>query len=358
MLQTLDRPKLNEGDCTIVKTRLILVMLLPLALMQVAHSQEQQLARIGDLRLESGKIIRDCVIGYRTFGKLNRDKSNVVLFPTAFGWRSAGLASRIGPGKLIDAERYFVIVVDSLGDGISSSPSNSSSQPGLTFPEFSIRDLVTAEQQLVVGTLHLRHVRAVLGFSMGGMQAFQWAVSYPGFMDKVVSIVGSPQLTAYDLLLWRSALLALESDPGWKEGRYDSQPTLHLMNMLQMLALLTPQYVVSHNARSEYQKFESELVQGPDDLDANDTMRQIQALLSADVAAPFDGSLQGAAATVRSQMLVIVNKQDHTVNPQPAADFARMLHAPLLELDSDCGHRAHNCEMKRIGEAVAEFLEK
>ena len=57
-------------------------------------------------------------------------------------------------------------------------------------------------------------------------------------------------------------------------------------------------------------------------------------------------------------MLVIVNKQDHVVNPNPAADFARMLHAQLLELDSDCGHRAHTCEMKQIGEAVAEFLEK
>lgn len=341
-----------------MKTRLTLVMLLLLAQMQAAHGQEQQLAHIGDLRLDSGKIIRDCVIGYRTFGRLNKDKSNAVLFPTAFGWRSAGLASRIGPGKLIDGDKYFVIVVDSLGDGISSSPSNSTSQPGLEFPEFSIRDMVSAEQQLVIGALHLRHLRAVMGFSMGGMQAFQWAVSYPGFMDKAVSIVGSPQLTAYDLLLWRSTLLALESDPGWKEGRYTSQPALHLMNMVQMLALLTPQYVVSHNPRREYQKFESELVQGPDELDANDTLRQIQALLSADVAVPFDGSLQGAAATVRSQMLVIVNKQDHVVNPQPAADFARMLHAPLLELDNDCGHRAHTCEMNRIGEAVAEFLEK
>ena len=281
-----------------MKTRLTLLMLLLLAQMHAAHGQEQQLAHIGDLRLDSGKIIRDCVIGYRTFGRLNKDKSNAVLFPTAFGWRSAGLASRIGPGKLIDAEKYFVIVVDALGDGISSSPSNSKTQSGPDFPVFSIRDMVNAEQQLVVGTLHLRHVRAVLGFSMGGMQAFQWAVSYPGFLDKAVSIVGSPQLTAYDLLLWRSTLLALESDPHCKEGRYTSQPTLHLMNMVQMLALQTPQYVVSHNPRNEYQKFESELVQGPDDLDANDTMRQIQALLSADVAAPFDGSLQGAAAAV------------------------------------------------------------
>lgn len=340
-----------------MKTRLTLVMLV-MPLMQVVHGQEQQLAHIGDLRLDSGKMIRDCVIGYRTLGKLNKDKSNAVLFPTAFGWRSDGLASRIGPGKLIDDDKYFVIVVDSLGDGVSSSPSNSKSQPRLDFPEFSIRDMVNAEQQLVVGTLHLRHLRAVMGFSMGGMQTFQWAVSYPGFMDKAVSIVGSPQLTAYDLLLWRSTLLALESDPGWEEGRYTNQPALHLMNMVQTLALYTPQYVVSHNPRADYQKFESEQVQGPDDLDANDTLRQIQALLSADVGAAFAGSLQGAAAAVRSQLLVIVNKQDHVVNPNPAADFARMLHARLLELDSDCGHRAHTCEMRRIGEAVAEFLEK
>ena len=341
-----------------MKTRLTLVMLLLLALMRVVHGQEQQLARIGDLRLDSGKIIRDCAVGYRTFGRLNKDKSNAVLFPTAFGWRSDGLASRIGPGKLIDDDKYFVIVVDSLGDGVSSSPSDSKSQPRLDFPEFSIRDMVNAEQQLVVGTLHLRHLRAVMGFSMGGMQTFQWAVSYPSFIDKAVSIVGSPQLTAYDLLLWRSTLLALESDPGWKEGRYTSQPALHLMNMVETLALQTPQYVAAHNPRREYQKVESEQVQGPDDLDANDTLRQIQALLSADVGAAFVGSLQGAAAAVRSQMLVIVNKQDHVVNPNPAADFARMLHARLLELDSDCGHRAHTCEMKRIGEAVAEFLEK
>lgn len=339
-----------------MRSRLTLVSLL--LLMQLAHGQEQQLARIGDLRLESGQTIRDCVIGYRTFGRLKKDKSNAVLFPTAFGWRSAGLASRVGPGRLINDDKHFVIVVDSLGDGISSSPSNSNSQPGLDFPEFSIRDMVSAEQQLVVGTLHLRHLRAVMGFSMGGMQAFQWAVSYPGFMDKVVSIVGSPQLTAYDLLLWRTSLLALESDPGWNEGRYTTQPPLHLMNMVQMLALHTPQYVVSHNPRADYRKFESELAQGQDDLDANDTLRQIQALMSADVAAPFDRSLQGPALSVRSQMLVIVNKQDHVVNPQPAADFARMLQAPLLELDSDCGHRVHTCEMKRIGEAVAEFLEK
>jgi homoserine O-acetyltransferase len=340
-----------------MKTLLTFLFLL-ITLMQVACGQEQQTARIGDLKLENGNLIRDCLIGYRTFGSLNSDKTNAVLFPTAFGWRSDGLASRIGPGKLIDSGKYFVIAVDSLGDGISSSPSNSKSQPGLAFPQFSIRDMVNAEQKLVVETLGLRHLRAVIGFSMGGMQAFQWAVSYPGFVDKIVSIAGSPQLTSYDLLLWHTAELALQSDPDWNQGKYSHQPSLRLMNMVQMLALQTPQYVATNTPRREYQNFEANLAQGSDDLDANDTLRQIQALLSADVASPFDGSLQSAAATVRSQVLVIVNKQDHLVNPLPASDFAKMLHAPLVELEGNCGHRAHTCEMKRISEAVADFLEK
>jgi homoserine O-acetyltransferase len=217
--------------------------------------------------------------------------------------------------------------------------------------------MVNAEQRLVAESLHLSHVRAVIGFSMGGMQAFQWAVSYPGFMDKIVSIVGSPQLTSYDMLVWRTAQLALESDPDWKEGRYTRRPALHLMNMVQTLVLQTPQFVATNTSRQQYQQFESELVEGPDDLDANDTLRQIQALLTADVAARFAGSLQAAAATVQGKALVIVNKQDHVVNPLPSIDFANMLHAQLIELESDCGHRAHNCETKRIGAAVAAFLE-
>src|SRR5260370_40042298 len=122
---------------------IILVVLLSLTRFPgLLSAQEQQTARIGDFKLESGEVISDCAIGYRTFGTLNSDKSNAVLFPTAFGWRSAGLATRIGTGKLVDSAKYYVIAVDSLGDGISSSPSNSKSQPRLSFPQFSIRDIV------------------------------------------------------------------------------------------------------------------------------------------------------------------------------------------------------------------------
>ncbi len=271
------------------KATVLQVGLLLAALAAAAGAEEQQVAPIGDLQLEYGGVIRDCVLGYRTFGTLNADKSNAVLFPTAFGWRSAGLASRIGAGKLIDSRKYYVIAVDSLGDGISSSPSNSKSQPGAQFPQFSLLDMVNAEHKLVVDVLHLPRLRAVMGFSMAGVQAFQWVVSYPTSVDKIIAIAATPQLTSYDLLLWRTALLALESDRDWQQGRYTRPPALHLMNMVQMLALQTPQFVVANTPRTGYDQFEAQLVQGADDLDANDTRRQIQALLSADVAAPFGG---------------------------------------------------------------------
>ena len=129
-------------------------------------AQEQQTARIGDFKLESGEVVRDCAIGYRTFGTLNPDKSNAVLFPTAFGWRSDGLATRIGAGKLVDSAKYYVIAVDSLGDGISSSPPNSKSQPGLSFPQFSIRDIVNVEQRVVSESMHIRHLHAVIVLSL------------------------------------------------------------------------------------------------------------------------------------------------------------------------------------------------
>src|SRR5215510_5258364 len=92
-------------------------------------SAQQQFAQLGDFKLESGEVIRDCRIGYRTFGKLNADKSNVIIFPTWAGGTTEQLQSNIGPGKLLNSEKYFVIAVDALGNGVSSSPSTSKLQP-------------------------------------------------------------------------------------------------------------------------------------------------------------------------------------------------------------------------------------
>jgi pimeloyl-ACP methyl ester carboxylesterase len=129
--------------------------------------------------------------GYRTLGKLNAEKSNAILWPTWLGGRSEELLQFIGPGNVVDSGKYFVILVDSIGNGISTSPFNSSSQPRMKFPKFTVRDMVESEHRLVTEVLRLGHLHAVMGLSMGGMQAFEWAVVYPDFMDLTVFVAAS-----------------------------------------------------------------------------------------------------------------------------------------------------------------------
>ena len=105
-------------------------LLLPVG---VAVGQELQFASLGEFRLESGEVLRDCRIGYRTFGKLNASKSNAVLFPTWASGTSEQLKSNVGSGRLVDDATYYVIAVDALGNGVSSSPSNTSCSHACNF---------------------------------------------------------------------------------------------------------------------------------------------------------------------------------------------------------------------------------
>jgi homoserine O-acetyltransferase len=120
--------------------------------------QEEKFASLGDFRLYSGEVIRDCKIGYRSVGELNAAKSNAVLFPIFSGGTSKDLTGLVGPGKFVDSSKYFVILVDSLGNGVSSSPSNSTLQPHMLFPKFTIRDIVESEHDLVMKTLGISHL--------------------------------------------------------------------------------------------------------------------------------------------------------------------------------------------------------
>ena len=318
---------------------------------------QQQFAVLGDFRLESGEQIRNLRLGYRTFGRLNSDKSNVVLVPTWFSGTTSDFQLLFGSGKLIDASLYFIVAIDALGNGVSTSPSNSQQQPRMRFPKITIRDMVNSQYELVTKVLHLQRVRAVVGISMGGMQTFEWMVSYPGFMEKAIPIVGSPRLASYDLLQWQAQNDAIRSDPTWKNGNYKEQPARGTLFAFDQLLATTPEGYNSTTRREEVLPSVAKARQAPG-FDANNRIRQSEAMMALDVPAAFGGSLERAAAAVRARVLVVVSTTDHVVTPGPAVEFSRALGAELLELRSDCGHLATICEAGTLASAVNAFLAK
>ena len=320
-----------------------------LALQLVAFAQEQQFANLGDFKLENGAVIRNCRIGYRTFGTLNSDKTNTIVFPTWAGGTTEQLKSNFGPGRLIDSTTYYVVAIDALSNGVSSSPSNSRLQPRMRFPEFSLRDTVATQHELLTRVLNIHHVKAVAGISMGGMQVFQWLVSYPDFMEKAIPIVGSPRLAPYDLMLWQAQIDALMRDRDWKGGNYTANPARALDFAFGELLLTTP---TDYNRRKTREQVFADLEKARNDahrFDANDKIRQTQAMMKLDI--PLE-----SAKTVKAKVLVVVAKYDHVVTPGPATEFATLLGAKLLTLESDCGHLATVCESRHLNDAIATFL--
>jgi homoserine O-acetyltransferase/O-succinyltransferase len=317
----------------------------------IAHLQY---ALIGDFKLENGSTINQCTIAYQTFGKLNKEKNNAVLFPTWFTGMSMHLLPFV-PGKLIDTTRFFLILVDALGDGLSSSPSNSQTQPGMKFPAFSIRDMVESEYVLLTAHLNIQHLYAVSGVSMGGMQSFQWAVSYPGFTDKIIPIAGSPQLNTPDLLLWNGELLGIQNDTAYHGGDYIGHPPMPSVTILHMFAVHTPAWFADSVSRDRFDEWLTRII-ADDHFDWNNRIYQLRAMISHDIAKKQGGSLQLAAKQIRAKMLIIVGGQDHMVNPSPAINMSGMLDAQLLVIKTDCGHALLDCELEKIIAAMHQFM--
>ena len=328
---------------------------------QMAQSQAegaQQFAELGDFRLGNGSVIRDFRLGYRTLGKLNAERSNAILWPSWLGGKSQDLLQFVGPSNVVDSARYFVILVDAIGDGVTSSPSNSARQPLLKFPEFTIRDMVESEHRLATDVLRLSHVRAVVGLSMGGMQSFEWGVTYPDFMDLLIPIVGSPQSTSYDKLLWRAQIDAMELDPAWNHGNPTGpmDRSLGLVEEIGSMNLTSPVYRVAHTKPDGLNELLAEIrnaARGNGGV-ACDRIRQRQAIMALDIPGELGVNLEQAAARVRAKLLVIVSPEDHMVNPEPAIRFAAAARAPVVKLDSPCGHLSPGCIS--VGPTVARFL--
>ncbi len=335
---------------------------LALCLTGLARAQqlpELKYAALGDLKLESGQSIHNCKLAYRTFGSLGPDKSNAILFPMWFTGRSGDVSAYIGHAQLIDDAKYFVIVVDPIGNGVSCSPSNSTAQHGPDFPAYTIRDMVSSEYRLLTEQLHITHLHAVMGVSMGGMQTFEWVADHPEMMDLAVPIVGSPQLSSYDLLLWTAEADALKADPEFHGGRYTVRPKMPMVAYLHSMNLATPEFRAEHTTREQFPQFFHQLAtEANNGSDANDYLSQLSAMIHHDIG-HGDGSEQSlyqVAPRIKAKMLIVNARQDHMVNPLPALGFAKLIHAQTIVLESDCGHLAPGCELATLAPQVDRFL--
>ncbi len=321
-----------------------------------AQTSQLQTADLGRCTLDSGQSIYPCLLTYRTFGRLNTDQSNAVLFPTWYTGRSEELLQFFGSDKPVDTTRFFGIAVDALSDGVSSSPSNSTAQHGAAFPAITIRDMVRAEYRLATETLRLKHLHAVVGISMGGMQTFEWLVDYPGFLDKAVPIIGTPQQTSYDLLNWDLLRRLIESDHGFHDGNYSVEPSLALANEFATLTLPSPAYTARKVSREAFPQFLQNSLKTWSGRDANDRLVQLKAMIAHDVT-HGNGSLEETARKTRIRQFIVVASNDHLVNPTPALAWAHASGAETYVSAGDCGHRILECDGPAITAAVRSFLD-
>jgi homoserine O-acetyltransferase len=337
--------------------RIFIVIMALLLCSSGAFGQDTlQYANLGDYPLENGQIIRDCRIAYRTFGVLNAAKSNAVLFPTWLAGTTQDLVDLglIGPGKMADSSKYFVVAVDAFGNGVSSSPSNSKQQPNQTFPRFTIKDMVNAQHLLLTRDLRLPRLYGVIGISMGAMMAYQWMVSYPNFLDKAVAILGSPRLTSYDLLLWQAQLSAISADRGSPDAKNAGMKTVAAIHNLH---LRTPRYIATHTAPEAFPQFLAEAEKGMRKVNAFDWAAQLKAIMDNDIYLSFGKEIGAAVKTIRAKALIIWSVQDLIVNPEPAQTFARYLQAETFELAGDCGHLSFLCEGEVLRDTVRKFMD-
>src|SRR5471030_1624662 len=202
----------------------------------VAVSAHAQVARtdraehhefvITDFRNEGGVTLPKARIVYGTYGHLNAAHDNVVLLPSHYLANHHVYEWLIGPGLALDTAKLFLVATELFGNGASSSPSNTP-EPfhGPRFPVTTIRDNVEAVHRLLVEDLKVSHLRAVIGFSMGAQQAFQWAVSYPTFMDRIVATSGTAKTYGHGIVRLEGQIAALTADQTFNGGDYTSPPT-------------------------------------------------------------------------------------------------------------------------------------
>lgn len=184
---------------------------------------------LGDFALAEGGTVRGCQLAYATFGALNDAKDNAILVPTWYSGTSKIMEDvYIGPDHALNPDEYFIIVVNQIGNGLSSSPHNTPFPDGrANFPHVRIEDDVRAQRQFITDHFGIERLALVVGGSMGAQQTYEWAVRFPDMVARAAPIAGTAKNTDHDFLFTQTLMDAITSDPGWNDGWYESNTEVY-----------------------------------------------------------------------------------------------------------------------------------
>lgn len=320
---------------------------------QFAQSQ-QKYSEIGNLKLVNGDVLEKCVIGFRTFGKLNQDSSNAIIFPTWFEGTTNDITRLIQKYSFLDTTKYFIIAIDALGNGVSSSPSNYNVYKIKSFSEITIRDMVNSQHKFITEKMKLQKLFAAVGGSLGAMQVLEWSVAYPDFVSYVVAYVGTPKISSYDLLWIKTQLNIIET--GKKYGVTEKEIRKSIAMMMAVMGR-TPDYI---NEKIKAEDFQNYLKDFDKDFSSSFTLddyeHQLKAIIHHDISKEFNGSMEETVKQIKAKLFLIISETDLLVNPNETKRFAELTKAKTLLLNNNCGHLAVSCEIEKCKKEISEFL--
>jgi homoserine O-acetyltransferase len=263
-----------------------------------------------DFRFHTGEVMPAVRLHYTTLGTPGAP-AVLVLHGTAGSGTSmltpAFAGELFGPGQPLDAARYFIILPDALGTGRSTKPSD-----GLraTFPKYDYDDMVQAQYRLVAEGLGIKHLRLVIGNSMGGMQTWIWGVNHPDFMDALVPMASQPtEMSGRNWLMRRMLVDAVRNDPAWQNGNYTTQPPqLRIANVFFNIATIggTQAYQKLADTREHADKLLADRYAAPFTADANDYLYQWES--------SYDYNPSPGLERIQARLLAI-NAADDERNP-------------------------------------------
>lgn len=333
-------------------------------------SSQQHFHHCGDFPLGSGEVIIDMCISYVVHGQANADGSNVIIVLPSIAGDAHRLDFLIGPQLAFDPRQYCIIGIDSIGNGRSSSPSNSKTQGAMLFPRFTISDMVSA-QYLLLQHLQLPGVLAIAGASMGGMQALQWAVDYPDFMQALITLVPLAKTPAWTQAINETSRKILMADAHWQQGNYQSPPRKGLSawaNFMCTVACYSPACINQMFAEQEtlFDWMQQQEQECCETLDANNWIYQSWAYDAHNVAVNFcnkSGNVTASLQSIKAKTLIIGPELDLYNPSQDQQSLAQWIPGSrYIQSPSNRGHMSSHvgCEedIKFNNHVIAEFLQQ